>query len=155
MDMLVLPEMALTGYIFSNHADIEPLLEDPYDTREGSSPSLKLAKELAIRLECYVVIGFPMRQREGRTTGTISSFDARPAHLVSHEVAEGSQGCYNAALLVDSQGQLVHVFKKHFSYEDDKRWATESAGFQSIDLPKLGKVCVAICMDLSRESIMT
>ena len=146
--------MALTGYIFSSNADIQPLLEDPYGQ---TSPSLALATLLATRLSCCVVIGFPWgRGGDARQTGrpAVPFSDARLTwddEGKEADVAEGSEGCYNAALVVDSLGKLVHVFRKHFSYQDDKRWAREGPGFQCITLPRLGKVCVAICMDLNRE----
>jgi protein N-terminal amidase len=157
LDLLVLPEMALTGYIFSNRGEIEHLLEDPYSAESSASPSLQLAKQLAIRLGCYVVIGFPMRRgkvdsKEKELILPSVPFDARAATAISQEgVVDSSQICHNAALLVDGKGQLLHTFLKHFSYENDKTWAHEGHGFQSIDLPGLGKVCIAICMDLNRE----
>lgn len=146
--------MALTGYVFRDYNEIHPLLEDPTD--EEQAPSYLLAKELAVRLCCYVVIGFPCKwtpaldkylskQRES------SPFDARPAGRSAHEVGIESKQVFNAALLVNETGDLVHVARKHFAYEDDKRWAVEGPGFESVTVPKLGKVCLAICMDLNRE----
>ncbi|UZJ56805.1 hypothetical protein CBS101457_006125 [Exobasidium rhododendri] len=159
LDMLVLPEMALTGYIFSGLADIEHLLEDPYEEAENAaSPTLQLARQLAARLDCYVVIGFPMRGNKIKSMDKIrpnnnlpsSPFNARPADTVSQDDATETRLAYfNAALLVNSHCQLLHVFMKHFSYENDKVWACEGPGFQYIDLPRLGRVCIAICMDLN------
>ncbi len=54
MDLLVLPEMALSGYVFSSPASILPYLEQP---RIG--PTSLLARDLATRLRCHVVAGYP------------------------------------------------------------------------------------------------
>jgi protein N-terminal amidase len=158
--MLVLPEMALTGYIFKDNAAVQHLLEDPYSKEEKASPSLQLAKQLAIRLQCYVVIGCPVKLSSAHeeVLKDVLHHDARPADLVNGPTevpAKDSDGCFNAALLVDAQGQLVHVFRKHFSYKDDKTWACEGPGFQCVTLPRFGKVCIAICMDLNREYLQT
>lgn len=154
--MLVLPEMALTGYIFANRSAISHLLEDPENEHGGSSPSLQLAKELAIRLQCYVVVGCPIKVSSSLEKA-VSCYDARSiiigvGNKVKAAAPQVTENCYNAALLVDAQGHLVHVFRKHFSYKDDKRWAIEGPGFETVTLPDLGRVCIAICMDLNRES---
>lgn len=87
IDLLVLPELALTGYVFKDKDEINPLLEDttnffppssaassdtlptwPSDSfisecrkscASSNRPSLTLAAHLAQQLRCYVVIGFP------------------------------------------------------------------------------------------------
>lgn len=63
-----------------------------------------------------------------------------------------SKQAFNAALLIDRQGRLANVFRKHFLYEADTPWADEGPGFSYVDLPDLGRVCVAVCMDLNRTS---
>lgn len=146
--------MALTGYIFADRDEIEALLEDPYHEKGSQSPSFQLARDLAIRLGCYVVIGFPMRSTSSPKKHTLASppFEARLESLIPPStVIEAHDCCYNSALLVNALGDLVHIFRKHFSYVDDKRWASEGPGFESISLPGLGKVCIAICMDLNRK----
>lgn len=57
---------------------------------------------------------------------------------------------FNSALLADPHGNLAGVFRKHFLYEADTPWADEGRGFSYVDLPGLGRVCIAICMDLNR-----
>lgn len=154
LDLLVLPEMALTGYIFADSKAIEHLLEDPYQDKGSTSPSFQIARKLAIQLECYVVVGFPMKSTSSAKKQNLASppFNARLDSFVSQPLAIESQGYYNSAMLVDSRGELVHVFRKHFNYQDDKRWASEGPGFESIHLPGLGRICIAICMDLNRKS---
>lgn len=60
IDLLVLPELSLTGYNFSSPTDIEPFLE----SRKG--PTYSLAAELSKRFNCTTVIGYPERD-EGTT----------------------------------------------------------------------------------------
>jgi protein N-terminal amidase len=52
--LIVLPEMALSGYMFSTPTSILPYLEP---TTAG--PTTKLAQALAKRLKCHVVAGYP------------------------------------------------------------------------------------------------
>ena len=59
---------------------------------------------------------------------------------------------FNSAMLVDPQGNLANVFRKHFLFEADTPWADEGRGFSYVDVPRLGRVCVAICIDLNRTS---
>lgn len=120
--LLVLPELALTGYVFDHAAHIQPLLEPTPTPAAGPGPTLALAQTLATRYRCYVLAGFP---------------------------EHAGPRAHNSALLVDSHGTLLHTFRKHFLYHDDKRWATPGPGFQAIQLPGIGTICVAICMDLN------
>jgi hypothetical protein len=42
---------------------------------------------------------------------------------------------YNAMMLVDRQGRLRHIYRKHFLYETDKRWVTgPGPSFEFIDV---------------------
>jgi protein N-terminal amidase len=54
LDLLVLPEMALSGYVFSNPTSILPYLENP-----KTGPTATLAKSLAKRIGCHVIAGYP------------------------------------------------------------------------------------------------
>ncbi|KAI7856372.1 N-terminal asparagine amidohydrolase-like protein [Circinella umbellata] len=54
IDLLVLPEMAFTGYVFKNRKEIEPFLED-----SKTGLSVTWAKKQAIRLHSYVTVGYP------------------------------------------------------------------------------------------------
>ncbi|KAM0787682.1 hypothetical protein ACM66B_003745 [Microbotryomycetes sp. NB124-2] len=127
IDLLVLPEMAFTGYNFTSRSDIEPWLE-----RAASGKSYTWASRTALRLGCYVFVGFPERSNEDKA--------------------------FNSMLVVNPDGQLVTVYQKHFLYTTDETWANEGPGFSTIklDLPptrsspkRTIKVCPAICMDLN------
>eukprot|EP00834_Sanchytrium_tribonematis_P007920 NODE_805_length_3794_cov_0.257375.p1 type:complete len:269 gc:universal NODE_805_length_3794_cov_0.257375:2918-2112(-) len=51
LDILVLPEMCFTGYVFENQSEIQPYINDP-------SP-LQWAKQHAKSLNCYLAYGTP------------------------------------------------------------------------------------------------
>ncbi|EST07989.1 Carbon-nitrogen hydrolase [Kalmanozyma brasiliensis GHG001] len=111
VDLLVLPELALTGYVFESRQEIEPLLEDARifkgptaaleehesqtasaliascksSCRSSKQPSLTLASHLARYLACHVVIGFPeLGSHQSSTSEAVSApFDARPVDVRS------------------------------------------------------------------------
>ncbi|KAL9936416.1 hypothetical protein V8E36_004484 [Tilletia maclaganii] len=157
LDLLVLPEMITTGYRFQDAHLVHSLCEPAASPSSSStpSPSLRLGSEIANRLGAYVVIGFAERGDSNQaarpaTAAAISTpFDARLDHSRRPVIPSANQGFYNSAALFDRTGALVHVFRKHFLYEDDKVWADEGVGFQYVDLPDLGRLCVGICMDLN------
>lgn len=53
VDILLLPEMAFSGYMFANREEINPFLE----LEDG--PSITWAKQTASRLQCAVLVGYP------------------------------------------------------------------------------------------------
>ncbi|EGW33226.1 uncharacterized protein SPAPADRAFT_60562 [Spathaspora passalidarum NRRL Y-27907] len=55
IDLLVLPELAITGYNFSSPAAISPYLE----SLNKYGPSLNFASELSKTHNCFTVIGYP------------------------------------------------------------------------------------------------
>ena len=56
---------------------------------------------------------------------------------------EREGAAYNSiAIVAPSTGELLHVYRKHFLYEVDERWALEGPSFESFDLPRLGKVMI-------------
>lgn len=54
IDLLVLPELAVTGYNFKNSSQIGPFLENA-----GTGLSHRIAKELSAKFGCTTVIGYP------------------------------------------------------------------------------------------------
>lgn len=150
--------------MFDSYEQIEPLLERPYDDK---SVTLDLAKELATRLQCAVIAGFPEAATErALAEQDMPSKSMHDARLPREAMGEASylprvsRKAYNAALLVNNDGSLVKVFRKHFLYEADTTWSDEGTcfraraytgtGFQYVDLPDIGRLCVAVCMDLNR-----
>ena len=190
--LLVLPELALTGYVFESRDEIEPLLEDARQFEppahctpklgskmssaslahiratclSSKQPSLHLAAHMAQQLNCHVVIGFPeigsspwtgtTSPQESSKRPTDTPYDARPTDIRNPEPIKQSDSevdvrdrAFNSAALLKPDGSIQHVFRKHFLFETDEVWAAEGSGFEAVQVPLLGKVCVAICMDLN------
>ncbi|KAL0080938.1 carbon-nitrogen hydrolase [Phycomyces blakesleeanus] len=121
IDVLVLPEMAFTGYVFKSLQEITPYLEDA-----ETGQTTTWAKQQAIRLKCFVLAGYPEVIKE----------DGQTKH-------------YNSQCCVNQEGKLVYTYRKHFLYQVDENWAAEGPGFTSVDIKGLGKVGFGICMDLN------
>ncbi|CEP15041.1 hypothetical protein [Parasitella parasitica] len=117
MDILVLPEMAFTGYVFKDLQEIMPFLED-----SETGPSVLWAKRQAVRLTCFVIVGYPQKT---------------------------DQHNYNSICCVNPEGKLVYTYQKAFLYETDENWAMEGPGFVSTHIKGLGKTGFGICMDLN------
>jgi protein N-terminal amidase len=120
VDLLVCPEMALTGYMFTSAQDIIPYLEYP---RIG--PTSLFCRELATTYGCWVVAGYPELAEESETdTGAGQQEDGKGT------IKEGSGGDdvkpgYNSAVLVSPSGEVVGNYRKSFLYDTDKTWARE------------------------------
>ncbi|KAJ6002063.1 hypothetical protein N7522_007290 [Penicillium canescens] len=99
-DVLVLPEMALTGYNFPSLEAITPYLET-----FGDGPSSLWARETAKRLQCMVCVGYPEIEKDPQNSGQTT--------------------CYNALLVVDKNGDFIHNYRKSFLYMCDEPWAAE------------------------------
>ncbi|KAG0241919.1 Carbon-nitrogen hydrolase [Actinomortierella wolfii] len=123
VDILVLPEMAFTGYMFTSKDHIRPYLEDA-----ETGPSVQWAKKQAIRLRAHVVVGFPEIR-------------------INKETQQESY--YNSSCFVSPEGKLLSVYSKTFLYYTDENWAEEGPGFTSIPVEGLGQVGFGICMDVN------
>lgn len=162
IDILVLPEMAFTGYVFNSKEEIYPYLED-----SETGPSVTWAKrqgitithsvnitmklntfKIAIRLQCYVVVGYP--QKDGKLHTIIIS-----KRLYSNATQRIGDTYYNSLCFVDSEGIVVKTYQKTFLYETDENWAIEGPGFVSFDTHKFGKV-FCFCMKISaKKKVLT
>ncbi|WVF66248.1 hypothetical protein IAT40_000988 [Kwoniella sp. CBS 6097] len=180
IDLLVLPEMCLSGYMFLNPTSILPYLEAP---RIGSTSLL--ARSLAQRLRCHVIAGYPealpTAAHPSSSTPTPSTpSTSTPTHAgqpSSHSMsydgevdqAEGDAGPremkdlegegegvgYNSAVVVSPSGEVLGNYRKAFRFETDKNWAKEGDGFVHFDLPEpLGRVAVGICMDMNPKDFI-
>ncbi|KAI7870256.1 carbon-nitrogen hydrolase [Spinellus fusiger] len=121
IDVLVLPEMAFTGYVFMSLEEVMPYLETA-----TTSPTIEWAKQQALRLQCYVLVGYPEVAQENEAT---------------HH--------YNSQCCVNKKGELVHNYRKHFLFQGDETWAKEGPGFVSQEIKGLGQVGFGICMDIN------
>ncbi|KAJ5397642.1 hypothetical protein N7509_005755 [Penicillium cosmopolitanum] len=112
-EILVLPEMALTGtidylsdinrvcpgYNFPSLEAVRPFLEPV-----GRGPSAAWARETAQRLQCKVCVGYPEIETNASTEET---------------------NFYNSLVIVDEAGEVIHNYRKSFLYFTDESWASE------------------------------
>ncbi|KAF9894058.1 Carbon-nitrogen hydrolase [Aspergillus nanangensis] len=129
-DLLVLPELALTGYNFPSLEAIKPYVE-----AAGQGPCGTWARQTAQKYHCKVCVGYPEIEQ---TTES----DAGPCY-------------YNSLLVVDQKGEVVLNYRKTFLYYTDETWATEGdAGrsFHSLAVKETAAVVptsFGICMDIN------
>jgi predicted amidohydrolase len=125
LDLLVLPEMAFTGYNFKSLREISPFFEP-----SGSGISSLWARTTALRYNCHVVVGYPEKVDAARRWPTSPEY-------------------YNSAIVVNPDGETVANYRKSHLYYTDETWALENpAGFFRGYIPCLGQTSIGICMDL-------
>eukprot|EP00123_Amoebidium_parasiticum_P019665 comp29548_c0_seq1/m.47226 comp29548_c0_seq1/g.47226 ORF comp29548_c0_seq1/g.47226 comp29548_c0_seq1/m.47226 type:complete len:277 (-) comp29548_c0_seq1:93-923(-) len=123
VDLLVLPEMAFSGYVFRDKESIQPIVED-----SQTGPTVTWAKATAQRLRCHVIVGYP-RVEQGKT--------------------KSGDKYYNSLCFVAPDGTLLHTYDKRFLYEVDENWAEEGKNFCTIETEAFGKIGLGICMDIN------
>ncbi|KAL4900171.1 hypothetical protein BDW74DRAFT_162225, partial [Aspergillus multicolor] len=115
LDILVLSELALTGYNFPSLEAIKPYLEPA-----GQGPSATWARQTAKRLGCKVCVGYPEVEVTTDSTG------------------QRGEKYYNSLLVLDEQGNILLNYRKTFLYYTDESWATEGSaelGFHQLTFP--------------------
>ncbi|KAK4086182.1 hypothetical protein Purlil1_9494 [Purpureocillium lilacinum] len=126
LDLLVLPELAFSGYNFKSLQDITPFLEP-----SGSGITSLWARTIALKYNCYVTVGYPEK------------VDVSPKWPTGPEY-------YNSAIVVNGDGETIANYRKSFLYYTDETWALEgNRGFYDGFLPGLGNTSIGICMDLN------
>ncbi|KAI6782978.1 uncharacterized protein J7T54_002139 [Emericellopsis cladophorae] len=132
LDLLVLPELAFTGYNFKSLREISPFLE-----YSGTGISSLWAKTAALKYDCTVVAGYP--EREDLT----DRWPADPAY-------------YNSVIGVSPDGESIINYRKSHLYYTDETWALEGPdGFYAGRLPGLGRTAIGICMDMNPYKFQT
>jgi protein N-terminal amidase len=122
VDLLLMPELALIGYMFTSRAAIEPLA----DCAHGGE-----TRAFCAQLCCEFNLG------------AITCGFARKTE---------SGGIANSLLLTDRSGCLIALYDKAQLYHADKVWgAEEGARFCTVTLPfaPTVKATLAICMDIN------
>lgn len=136
LDLLVLPELAFTGYNYPSHESIKPYLEP---TTAG--PTTQWATATAKRLGCHVIAGYPEISTELEATDQEAA-DGKPKAPSSKR--------YNSTVTVSPAGDVLANYRKSFLYYTDESWAAEGpTGFFCDTLGNLGKVGLGICMDIN------
>lgn len=136
--------------MFPDAPSIAPFLEHP-----KTGPTASFCAELAKRLNCVVVAGYPERLSapDGQRECSSSSTDVVPTPTSTHGHTPPSGHALigaNAALVYDSTPTLIHTYRKSNLFPTDLTWARPGDGFTALDLPApLGRIAVAICNDLN------
>lgn len=126
LDLLVLPELAFSGYNFKSLQHISPYLEPT-----ASGITSLWARTTALKYECVVTVGYPEK------------VDLTPKWPASPEY-------YNSAITVNADGETIANYRKSFLYYTDETWALEGPdGFFDGEIEGLGNVAMGICMDLN------
>ncbi|KAL7925413.1 carbon-nitrogen hydrolase [Trichoderma austrokoningii] len=126
VDLLVLPELAFTGYNFKSLAHISPYLEEC-----STGISSLWARNTALKHDCTVVVGYPEQVDPALNWPTDPQY-------------------YNSAITVNGDGETVANYRKVHLYYTDETWALEgSHGFLEQRIPGLGQTAMGICMDLN------
>ncbi|KAK3377792.1 carbon-nitrogen hydrolase, partial [Podospora didyma] len=126
LDLLVLPELAFSGYNFKSLQHITPFLEPP-----GSGISSLWARTTALKYDCVVIVGYPEK------VDVTAHWPASPEY-------------YNSALIVNGDGETIGNYRKSFLYHTDETWALEGVdGFFYGDIAGVGNTAMGICMDLN------
>ncbi|KKA28052.1 hypothetical protein TD95_001542, partial [Thielaviopsis punctulata] len=125
LDLILLPELAFTGYNFVSRQAIQPFLEPSL-----SGISSLWARTAALRHDCHVAVGYPEK------------VDA------SGIFADGP-GFYNSLIMVSREGETMMKYRKTHLFTTDENWAMEGSGFGVQWVPGVGQVAVGICADLN------
>ncbi|KAK2025001.1 hypothetical protein LX32DRAFT_77749 [Colletotrichum zoysiae] len=126
LDLLVLPELAFSGYNFKSLQHIAPYLEP-----SGSGITSLWARTTALKYNCNVVVGYPEK------VDVSNNWPTGPEY-------------YNSAIVVNGDGETIANYRKSFLYYTDETWALEgNNGFYEGWIPGLGNTSIGICMDLN------
>lgn len=136
LDLLVLPELAFTGYNYPSYESIKPYLE-----ATTAGVTTQWAISTAKRLGCHVIAGYPEISTDTDATEHASTNGA-PTEPVYKR--------YNSTVTVSPTGDILANYRKSFLYYTDESWAAEGpTGFFCDTLGELGKVGLGICMDIN------
>ncbi|MCJ1435112.1 Carbon-nitrogen hydrolase [Xylographa pallens] len=156
LDLLVLPELAFTGYNFPSLAAITPHLEPTC-----AGPTAHWAIRTATRLHCAVCVGYPERTTLSPLSPTpLTPPPAASAPLPPSAVPQPTPTHppnHNALLLASPTGHILAHYRKTHLYYTDTTWAQPGAeGFQAVDLPipraedpGPTRTALGICMDIN------
>ncbi|KAK8079098.1 hypothetical protein PG994_002905 [Apiospora phragmitis] len=121
LDLLVLPELAFTGYNFKSLQSISPYLEP-----SGSGISSLWARTTALKYNCVVGVGYPEK------VDVASRWPTSPEY-------------YNSLIVVNGEGETIANYRKSHLYYTDETWALEGTeGFFTDHIPGLGNCSMGI-----------
>jgi len=125
-NLIVCPEMATSGYLWSSPEAIDPHAEP------STGATFQALSAVARKHHAWVVCGFPER--------VLPPGSQSPTH---HVVA-----LFNSAMVISPEGSRVATYRKVLLYPADTVWA--NPGWQRTIFPTaFGRVVPAICMDIN------
>jgi predicted amidohydrolase len=126
LDLLVLPELAFTGYNFKSLSHISPFLEP-----SCAGVTSLWARTTALKHNCIVAAGYPEKVDVSQNWPT-------------------SEEYYNSLIVVNEDGDTIVNYRKTHLYYTDETWALENAkGFFGGYIPGVGETAMGICMDIN------
>ncbi|PMD14774.1 carbon-nitrogen hydrolase, partial [Hyaloscypha hepaticicola] len=132
LDLLVLPELAFSGYNFKSLQHISPYLEPT-----ASGITSLWARTTALKYDCVVTAGYPEK------VDVSVKWPASPEY-------------YNSAITVNREGETIANYRKSFLYYTDETWALEGPeGFYHGHMDGLGNVAMGICNPYKFEAPWT
>lgn len=130
IDIVVLPECALSGYDFPSKQDILPFAEEC-----GKGPQFEACKTVATTLNAYTAMGYVERG-----TG-----------------AEEGQ-LFNSCYVLDRKGGLLQNYRKILMYQTDNKYFTAGSQRSVLELTTLEnrpfRAMVGICMDINYKDFV-
>ena len=126
-ELVVLPEMATTGYVWNSRAELMPHAE------VADGPTAAWLQKKAQQHKLWIVCGYVER--------------ALHAVYLMPEPREVNR-LYNSALVVNPKGERLASYRKVLLFELDRSWATPGARRLIVD-SEHGRLVPAICMDLN------
>ena len=129
LDLLVLPELAFTGYNFPILSAVESLLEPT-----AAGPSTSWASRTAKSLQCTVAVGYPEHSADGKNYNALVFVNAC-GEVVAHN---RKTFLYYSDEVWASEGQGFYVGELPLGSQ-----ANSSGGFRTI------KAAAGICMDIN------
>jgi len=126
-ELVVFPEMATSGYIWSHPREVLPHAE----VRRG--PTFRLLSERARKHGAWVVCGLPER-----------------FHVPGVRDPSGGPAVrlFNSALVIAPDGTLATCYRKVLLFEADETWA-EPGWRRPVCPTAFGRMAPGICMDLN------
>lgn len=131
LDVLVLPELAFSGYNFLTLDAITPYLEST-----SAGISTQWASDTAKRLKCTIIVGYPEVSSSSSTdnrSNASASQELDELHTPGRPVVPINDPSfsynYNSAVTVAPSGEVVGHYRKSHLYYSDTTWAREGSGF--------------------------
>lgn len=135
IDVIVLPELALTGYIFPDKESLDKLS----DTEQDNLQNYNKLKLLSQKYNCYLIAGFPEKI-----------------------ITNNNAIYYNSSYIINREGNIIKKYRKNYLYDADKpyfnsgkeinddKFLTLTSNFDILNNSiKLG---LGICMDMNSRN---